>query len=84
MSISLVYVIQRNMGQLSIRTIQKLKNGQTSRPVLKDIRGINENKWKSININYNPDADIEVCSLFSFLVGLLTSKDHSLNVYFVK
>ena len=72
------------MGKLSIRTVQKLKNGQTSRPVLKDIRGSNENKWKSININYNPGADIEVCSLFSYLVGLLTLKNHSFNVYFVK
>ena len=54
------------MGQLSIRTVQKLKNGQTIRFVLKDIRGSNKNMWKSININYNPGADIEVCSLFHF------------------
>ena len=72
------------MGQLSIRTIQKLKNGQMSRPVLKNIQGSNENKWKSLTVNYNPGADIEVCSLFSFLVSLLTLKNHNLNVYSFK
>ena len=72
------------MGQLSIRTVQRLKNGQTVRPALKIIRGSDENKWKNMTINYNPGADVEVCSLFSFLVGLLTLKNHIFNVYFVK
>ena len=48
------------MGSLRVRTIQKLKSGVKSRPILHEIIGNRGNTWRNLKINYKTFPNIEV------------------------